>query len=318
PVLLAPGQAVQFGVGLAPASAGGKNGSLTLSTGDGGSLAIPLAGQGSAPPPRADLSISIGDDADPVAAGATLVYSVVVSNHGPDAAADVVVSSNLSELVHAPATIGCAGDPTGVPTCVLGDIPAGEQRLWLVSVDVDGGAAGQLAYSEVTAIASVEDPDPANNTASEATGIVEGAPSDVADLSVLKTAATQHGPDGGTVVYTIVVANEGPGAAIGAIVLDLLPAEIDDAHWSCTPQGAGAACAAGGTGSLDEPVDLPPQTSVSFTVEASFTDPEGDGFVNTAVVAAPPGITDPDSADNESSALVRAVVFGDGFEDSGS
>ena len=314
PLLLAPGESAAFAVAFAPASAGGKNGSLTLAMADGAELAIPLAGQGSVPAPKADLSVSISDDADPVAAGATLVYSVTVANHGPDTATDVVASSNLSPLVHEPSTVGCAGDPIGVPTCVLGDIAAGGELVWLISVDVDEGAAGEIAVSEVTASSSVEDPDGSDNTGSESTGIVQGAPSDVADLSVFKTAQAQYGPGGGSVSYTIVVANAGPGPVQGAMLVDLLPAELEDAQWRCVPNDAGAACAASGSGSLDEPVDLPPQTAVTFTVDALFSDPEGDGFVNTAMVTVPQGITDPDPTDNESSAIVGAIVFANGFE----
>ena len=314
PMLLAPGESVQFSVAFAPQSGGNKNGTLTLQRADGADLAIPLSGQGSVPAPSADLSVTMEGDADPVAAGASLVYTVTVANAGPDTATSVVASSNLSEWVHEPSTVNCNGDPIGVPTCALGDIPAGQEVVWLISVDVDEGAAGEVATSEVTVGSQVQDPDGSDNTAIESTGIVQGAPSDVADLSVFKTAEAVHAGQGGEVTYTIVAANAGPAGVSGAMLVDLLPAELSSAEWSCQPQGAGASCASSGSGSLDEPVDLPAGTSVVVTVTADFDDPEGDGFVNTAVITVPPGFTDPDPTDNESSALVEAVVFADGFE----
>jgi uncharacterized repeat protein (TIGR01451 family) len=118
-----------------------------------------------------------------------------------------------------------------------------------------------------------------------------GAP---ADLAVTKTDGLGVVIPGDTLTYTIVVSNEGPSAAVGAVVLDTLPAALLGATWTCSPS-AGSTCTASGSGSLDEVVSLPVGGTLTYTVTGTV-DPAATGFVvNMATVA---GTTDPDPADN--------------------
>ena len=52
-----------------------------------------------APAAAADLSLTKTDSPDPVSTGAPLTYSIRVSNAGPDAATNVVVTDNLPKGV---------------------------------------------------------------------------------------------------------------------------------------------------------------------------------------------------------------------------
>ena len=56
---------------------------------------------------EADLSVTKTDDVDPVLANSDVVYTITVSNDGPDAAQDVVVNDVVSTGAGAIATIGC-------------------------------------------------------------------------------------------------------------------------------------------------------------------------------------------------------------------
>ncbi len=82
--------------------------------------------------PAADLAITVTPSADSVPVGRTLVYKLVVSNHGPDAGNEVSVTDQLPGQVksisisaHAPtgcgATVG--GTTTTTITCHLGTLP---------------------------------------------------------------------------------------------------------------------------------------------------------------------------------------------------
>jgi len=76
-------------------------------------------------PEAADLSISKSDTPDPVVAGNMVIYTVTVTNAGPNDAQGVFVTDTLPASVTFIQTAGCAEDPSGVPTCTLGNIAAG-------------------------------------------------------------------------------------------------------------------------------------------------------------------------------------------------
>jgi uncharacterized repeat protein (TIGR01451 family) len=84
------------------------------------------SGVGVAAPGSADLRIVKADSPDPVAAGATLTYSIQVDNLGPSTATGVTVVDQLPQgvdLVSATAAGGqCASNGRRV-TCSLGSIP---------------------------------------------------------------------------------------------------------------------------------------------------------------------------------------------------
>ena len=70
--------------------------------------------------PAADLGVSAVDAPDPVVAGEQVTFTVTVTNDGPDAVSDAVVTTTLPAGLSAASTTGCAEDPAGAPTCTLG------------------------------------------------------------------------------------------------------------------------------------------------------------------------------------------------------
>jgi len=110
----------------------------------------------------ADLSISKIESADPVVAGDTLVYTVTVSNNGPDSALNVVVTDTLPAEVTLISTTGCAEDPSGIPTCLLGTIASGADAQFVIETMVDGGGHGVFTNTAVVA-STTYDPDLDNN-----------------------------------------------------------------------------------------------------------------------------------------------------------
>jgi uncharacterized repeat protein (TIGR01451 family) len=143
--------------------------------------------------PLADLSVAKQDSPEPVAAGDPLVYSIIVTNHGPDGTgADVIVVDTLPEGVtylSDTSAAGCTEAPTGTLTCRLANLAADESKQIDVTVMLDRAVvfnAGNPILISNTAQASslAPDPDLTNNSATEETLVVA-----VADLKIVSLEA---------------------------------------------------------------------------------------------------------------------------------
>lgn len=149
-----------------------------------------------------------------------------------------------------------------------------------------------------------------------------------ADLWIEKSAGSDTARIGDTVVYSILVGNDGPADAIDVQVLDTPPLRLDDATvvWECV-EAVGAACPVPGSdaGELDVTIaSLPEGATMRFELLGTVipaADPQDDftPFDNTASVALPQasGLTDPAGGNNQDTASVSVLPFGvfaDGFE----
>ena len=94
---------------------------------------------------------------------------------------------------------------------------------------------------------------------------------DSADLSITKTDGQTEADAGDPVTYMIVVSNAGPDDVAGATVSDAFPAEVVVTGWTCVASG-GASCTSSGSGDIEDTVDLPAGSSVTFTVTGNFED----------------------------------------------
>jgi len=168
----------------------------------------------------ADLRIEKSDTPDPVAAGATLTYTLTAFNDGPHIALDVVVMDTLPmQVTYVSDTGGC--DTTGLPTlsCSVGDIPSGGSQSFAIDVLVPA----DLAFNGVTVItntASVsgvaDDPDLTNNSASEDTAIVAEADLAIVSFEAVDPPAAIFLSDPVEITLRKVITNLGPSAPIDA------------------------------------------------------------------------------------------------------
>jgi len=261
--------------------------------------------------PLADLVLVKTDSADPVDSGDPLTYTLTVTNNGPDDALDVVVTDTLPMGVTLVSTSGCAEDPAAVPTCTLGTVANGAMASYTISVTVDPSTVGTIV-NEASVTSSTAEANPGDESDSESTEVESGVPT--ADLTLVKTASPGAHTDGELLHYFVTVGNEGPDAVTGATVTDTFPAAVTGVTWSCTASG-GASCPASGSGDLNESVDVPFGGSVTFVAVGTATAGENDPpITNTASVAVPGGVTDPDMSDNSDSVETSWSFFADGFE----
>jgi uncharacterized repeat protein (TIGR01451 family) len=107
---------------------------------------------------------------DPVAAGGSLSYTTTVTNNGPLEAQNVVVTDVLSGGITLDSTNGCSEDPTGVPTCSLGNIPAGGSAQYRIEVTIDNGSSGTITNQAVVS-SDTEDRIVVNNISVVSTSI---------------------------------------------------------------------------------------------------------------------------------------------------
>ena len=127
-------------------------------------------------------------------------------------------------------------------------------------------------------------------------GVLAVAAAPTANLGITKTDGAASRVAGTAMAYTIVVSNAGPSAVTGASVTDTMPAVLTGVNWTCAPAAACAATA--GTGSIATTVNLAAGSSATFTVNATLRSDASGTLTNTATVAPPAGIVDPNLANN--------------------
>jgi uncharacterized repeat protein (TIGR01451 family) len=126
------------------------------------------------PPPTsgtgADLSLTNVDSADPLSFGSDLVYTLTVTNNGPDAATSVIVSDPLGPwlpLTAWHASQGTCTTSSGV-VCTLGSLMPGAQAT--VTLTTHPTAVGDVV-NVASVLPSPADQNPGNNSATAVTTV---------------------------------------------------------------------------------------------------------------------------------------------------
>jgi uncharacterized repeat protein (TIGR01451 family) len=241
----------------------------------------------------ADLSITKTDNLDPVTVGDTVTYTITLTNNGPDSADNVIVNDTfsgaaVSVISVTPSQGGCIAFP-----CNLGAIPFPGSAS--ITVMVTANAAGVI-INNADVFATTADPNGANNTAMQPTGV---NPLPSADLVMSKTVSNPTPSENDTITYTLVVSNIGPAAATGVQITDTWPGGVtyqSDDSGGTYNSGTGlwdvGILATGANATLN----------ITATVNVGAT---GSTIPNTAAITAA-GQADPDGSNN--SATVNIVV----------
>jgi len=130
--------------------------------------------------PIADLSVAALDLPDPVAVGANLTYSIVISNRGPSAASDVTLSNSFPQelgFISASSSQGNCAIQGGSIICALGDLASGSNAL----VTIVGVPAMTGTVTSSTHVAASQLDLVMSNNAVETVTTVEIAPAIVAE-----------------------------------------------------------------------------------------------------------------------------------------
>ena len=264
--------------------------------------------------PSVDLSITKTDGVATVVPGTSTTYSITVTNNGPSSVVGADINDAMpAEIVAARWSCAAAGGATcGVSNgsgdvSMLASLPAGGSVTIVVIADIDAAAVGFVVNSAtVAAPGGVVDTNAANDVATDSDALTP-----MVDLSITKDDGLVSALPGDSVSYAIVVTNNGPSAVVGATVTDAMPTGLTGVAWTCTPDPNSACAAPGGTGDIVTTVDLAAGESALFTVDAAIAANQLGTVTNTAAVAAPPGINDPNSANNIATDTTTVNGLGD-------
>lgn len=253
----------------------------------------------------ADLVITKTRTSDsPALAGSTVTYNIVVSNDGPSTAFGATIADTVPTQLGgvtwtctASGTSSCGTASGSGDISLLANVVPGAGNTITIAVTGTAPTSGTIDANTATVTpgTGTTDPDETDN-ASTSPAIPVTA---VADLSMAKTltSATPVRPLS-TVTYELVVSNAGPSAAVGAMIVDNVPAELTDVTWTCSA-GAGSSCgsASGSGNAISLTADIPSGSNVTITVTGTAP-ASGTIGANTATVSPPDGTTDPDPGDD--------------------
>ena len=250
-----------------------------------------------------DLSITKTDGVISAVPGMPVTYTIVVTNNGPSAATDVLVTDTFPAAltgltwtsVGSTGVVGNDVSGSGNINDTVTFIPVGGTVTYTVTATIDPTATGTLSNTAtVSPPAGVTDPDPANNSATDTTAL------DVQyDLSITKTDNQLTDVPGTSISYTIVVTNAGPSAATNVVVTDTLPATLTGVTWTSVGSAGVTGNDASGSGNINDTVTfIPVGGTVTYTVLATIAPNATGTLSNTATVSPPAGVTDPDPANN--------------------
>jgi uncharacterized repeat protein (TIGR01451 family)/uncharacterized delta-60 repeat protein len=163
-----------------------------------------------------DLELTLTPSTTNAALGNILTYFVTLTNYGPSAATNVVVSNAIPPgMSYVSNTCNCGLFTNGVLTFSYPSLAVGAGTALGIAL-----LPTELGYSANTIAAVAEEPDPNSNNIVTTTVLVS---SPEADLAISMAEAPDPILAGGYVTYTIVVTNNGPAAATGASAIITLP-----------------------------------------------------------------------------------------------
>lgn len=246
----------------------------------------------------AELGLSKVVDNNTPGENDSIVYTVTVNNNGPSNATGLIISDTLPvnlTFVSSSTTQGDYNAGTGLWT--VGSLSNGNSATLLITATVNPGTAG-TAITNVAEISAVDqaDSNASNNIAREVIG-VGGT-----DLAVSKSVNNANPDQGSTIVYTLVITNNGPISTAGVVLTDTLPAQVTFGSASATQGSYNSSTGVWTVGSLNN------MATATLLITATVN----NGTAGQTITNVTNGLTaanpDPDSSNNVDS--VAVIVTG--------
>jgi uncharacterized repeat protein (TIGR01451 family) len=276
--------------------------------------------------PQADLAITKTHFPDPVIAGNQLTWELSVSNNGPDAAPDVVVTDTLpaqdtylTNNLNPPASCTASGQTV---TCDLGDLANGQTvtfsivTLVLPTTVANAGGPTNLTNSATVSSAAVIDPNSSNNTAEDTAVVNDSA--DLAVAKICKPDTTIY--EGQSIKCSVFVNNSGPSWARNVVMDDttlsngaftITGVVVNPGPTVCTVNtvigGQLLSCSLGNL--ANESTTQTGQVVISYTVTGTSTSSTGQNVDNTASVRT--DTPDPNPTNNSATVSLTVTALAD-------
>jgi uncharacterized repeat protein (TIGR01451 family) len=258
--------------------------------------------------PAPSLSVTKTDGVTNTYQGASLTYTVVVTNNGTYTVTATVTDTIPAGLTGATWTCAasagssCAAASGSGNLSTSATLEAGDTATYTITATVTASSGSIANTVTVAPPAWLTDATPANNSATDTDTVVAAA-----DLQMTKAAATGFAV-GYTADYTLTVRNNGPQSAAGTITVnDTLPAGLSystafGTGWTCSnPSGSLVTCTR--PGPVTSGTTLPAIT-VRVTVAASAA----PSVTNSASVASSTTF-DPNSSNNTGSVTTNVLYL---------
>ena len=254
-------------------------------------------------PPEADLEVTITNNfeesGDVCHNGDEIVWTITVTNHGPDDAINTILKDVLPDGVvyvsHDNAN-GTYDNESAVWT--IGDLPVGETVT--LTIVTKANTTNDTVYRNVSVSSDTYDPNLSNNYDNSSVEIPPEADLEVTITNNFEENGTSA-HKGDEVVWTITVTNHGPDDAINTILKDILPDGLiyvsDDSNGTYDNESA--------VWSIG---DLPVGETVTLTIKT---------LVNTSNVTITKDVSvssdtyDPDLSNNKDNSSVDVIAEAD-------
>ena len=189
---------------------------------------------------------------------------------------------------------GC-GVAAQTVTCTRADpLPVGGM-FEDITVTVSVLLSAAPSVSNTATVTGGGDITPANDSSTDVVPVITQA-----DLGINKTDGVTTLTPGTTTTYTIVVTNSGPSPVTNAIVLDNPPPSVTSDSWTCSASPGSSCGAPSGSGAIASTVSLLAGGTATYSLVATVSPAATGSLVNTALVAVPPGTTDPNPGNDSS------------------
>jgi uncharacterized repeat protein (TIGR01451 family) len=147
-------------------------------------------------------------------AGTTIIYTITVTNNGPDPAENVQIVDNISSILQ-----GVTHDHYN-----LGTIPSGESRTITINGTIPSNTTnGTIIQNNATATTNT----PGTITPSL---MVITTVETQADLNLTQNVDNNRPEVGDTVTYTVTIHNNGPSDATNIQIQDIMPSDFTDVN----------------------------------------------------------------------------------------
>jgi uncharacterized repeat protein (TIGR01451 family) len=266
--------------------------------------------------PVADISIvKTVDNANP-AAGATVNYTLTVTDNGPATSTGVVATDTLpSGLTFVSATTSAGSYASSTGTWTIGTLNANATATLQIAATVNSGTAGQTITNigTVGESSSTTDNNLMNNSSSVAivvqgggcTSNCGGGGGTDADIAITKTANVSSTTEGGTIDYTITAIANGPAASTDVVATDTLPSGLT---FVSATTSAGSYASSTGTWTIGT---LNASTTATLTIEATVNaGTAGTTITNQATIGE--STTETDNVPGNNTAQVSVPVVSGG------
>lgn len=180
----------------------------------------------------ADLSITKTAEPETAVIGDELIFTITVTNSGPDSADNVIIT-DLTEADFTNPEYSIDGGASWFPWTgqySVGTLGVNGSFPLLLRGTVEAGTSDSL-INTASVTSDTADPNPDDN---EVTILVPKEAS--ADLGVVKFAEPEPAAAGQELTFTIVVTNSGPSPADDVQITDLLPAQLLNPEYSTDRQ----------------------------------------------------------------------------------